>query len=201
MIKKILDSAIICFSRNGFHKTTIDDIAANAGVSKGGVYYHYKNKSEIIYAVLEKGVKTMNACWVTEFEKDQPVTVMLKNMIDSFITFSFNFPELMKVTFGEATIGLDSLLIKKINVLQNTTIKLLAYQLDYGKKLNAVKKDVDSESLATGLIGMVASMCTQNDTRENRATKEQLVNTAFSIISSGIFEEDKTNMPTRIKFL
>lgn len=201
MIKKILDSAIICFSKNGFHKTTIDDIAANAGVSKGGVYYHYKNKSEIIYAVLEKGVKTMNSNWVTEFEKDQPVTVMLKNMIDSFITFSFTFPELMKVTFGEATVGLDFQLIKKINELQNTTIKLLASQLDYGKTLNAVKKDVDSESLATGLIGMVASMCTRNDTRENQATKEQLVDTAFSIISSGIFEEDKSNMPTRIKFM
>ena len=40
------------FTRLGFNKARMDDIAAEAGLSKGSLYWHFKSKDEIISAVL-----------------------------------------------------------------------------------------------------------------------------------------------------
>ncbi len=49
---QILDAAMEVFTRLGFHKARMDDIAAEAGLSKGSLYWHFSSKEEIISAVL-----------------------------------------------------------------------------------------------------------------------------------------------------
>lgn len=44
----ILHAAIACFARDGFHKTTMSDIANQAGVSDGLAYRYFSGKDEII---------------------------------------------------------------------------------------------------------------------------------------------------------
>jgi AcrR family transcriptional regulator len=44
----ILHAAIACFARDGFHKTTMSDIASQAGVSDGLAYRYFSGKEEII---------------------------------------------------------------------------------------------------------------------------------------------------------
>ncbi len=46
--KAILDSAFQAFSSYGFRKTSMDDIARGAGMSRPAVYLHYKNKEAIV---------------------------------------------------------------------------------------------------------------------------------------------------------
>ena len=43
----ILDGAFETFTRNGYRDTAIDDIAAAADISKGGIYFHFPNKESI----------------------------------------------------------------------------------------------------------------------------------------------------------
>ena len=50
----ILNIAAIIFSKFGFHKTTIDEIARAAHKAKGSVYYHFKSKEELFQAVIDK---------------------------------------------------------------------------------------------------------------------------------------------------
>ncbi len=45
--EKILEAALLCFNEKGYHKTSIDDIALNGKISKGGIYYHFKSKEEL----------------------------------------------------------------------------------------------------------------------------------------------------------
>jgi AcrR family transcriptional regulator len=45
--EKILEAALLCFNKKGYHKTSIDDIALNGKISKGGIYYHFKSKEEL----------------------------------------------------------------------------------------------------------------------------------------------------------
>ncbi len=51
---QILDAARACFIRNGYGHTRVDDIAKEAGLSKGGVYFHFSSKREIFDALLER---------------------------------------------------------------------------------------------------------------------------------------------------
>ncbi|SEJ83805.1 transcriptional regulator, TetR family [Paraburkholderia diazotrophica] len=53
-IRQILDAAFAEFSTRGFTCTRIDDIAARAGVSKGGIYTHFDSKEEVLHALLER---------------------------------------------------------------------------------------------------------------------------------------------------
>ncbi|MGD0144638.1 MAG: helix-turn-helix domain-containing protein [Rhizomicrobium sp.] len=49
----IEDAARKLFAARGFADTTIDDIAAHAGVAKGAVYHHFSSKEEIFTRVVE----------------------------------------------------------------------------------------------------------------------------------------------------
>ena len=49
---QILDAAMAVFSRLGFHTARMDDIAEEAGLSKGALYLYYKSKDAIIGAIL-----------------------------------------------------------------------------------------------------------------------------------------------------
>ena len=49
---KILDAAFVEFSNRGYTSTTVEAIAARAGLSKAGIYAHYKSKEDIFEDLL-----------------------------------------------------------------------------------------------------------------------------------------------------
>lgn len=49
---EIVTAARRCFSRDGFHQTSMPDIAAEAGVSAGAPYRYFASKEEIILAIV-----------------------------------------------------------------------------------------------------------------------------------------------------
>lgn len=51
--KTILDAAWAAFSVYGFRKTSMDDIARAAGMSRPALYLHYKNKDDIFRSLVE----------------------------------------------------------------------------------------------------------------------------------------------------
>jgi TetR/AcrR family transcriptional regulator, repressor for uid operon len=53
---RIVAGALISFSKNGFDKTRMDDIAAESGVSKGTIYIYFKSKEELFYELCEKNL-------------------------------------------------------------------------------------------------------------------------------------------------
>jgi TetR/AcrR family fatty acid metabolism transcriptional regulator len=52
--QEVLEAAIKVFARMGFHKARMDDIAQEASVSKGVLYFYFKSKDAIIEALLKQ---------------------------------------------------------------------------------------------------------------------------------------------------
>ena len=52
----MLEKALTVFTRYGFRKTSIEDIAKAAGISRQGIYFHFKNKDEIFKASIQKSL-------------------------------------------------------------------------------------------------------------------------------------------------
>jgi len=52
--EQILQAALTCFVRTGYHKTTMDNVVQEAGLSKGSIYSHFESKKEIFLALLDK---------------------------------------------------------------------------------------------------------------------------------------------------
>ena len=55
-IPLILDAALAAFSVQGYADTRIDDIAREAGLSKGGLYAHFESKEAIFNALLQRSL-------------------------------------------------------------------------------------------------------------------------------------------------
>ncbi len=51
---QILDAAMVTFSKLGFHKARMSDIAETSGLSKGSLYWYFDSKDSIILNLLEK---------------------------------------------------------------------------------------------------------------------------------------------------
>lgn len=49
--RQVLDAATECFARQGFHRTTMQDIVREAGLSAGAVYGYFAGKDDIIEAI------------------------------------------------------------------------------------------------------------------------------------------------------
>lgn len=52
--RQILDAALTCFARRGFHQATINQICTEAGLSTGAVYRYFPSKNDLILAIAEE---------------------------------------------------------------------------------------------------------------------------------------------------
>ena len=55
--EQILEAAMICFAKRGFHQTSMHDISDDAGISVGLIYRYFKNKEEVIAALADEHKK------------------------------------------------------------------------------------------------------------------------------------------------
>lgn len=73
---KILASAIKLFSTRGFNAASVDDICADAGISKGAFYHHFKSKQDLFLALLDVWLQTIDNAIEASKDKTVPETFM-----------------------------------------------------------------------------------------------------------------------------
>jgi TetR/AcrR family transcriptional repressor of uid operon len=54
---QILDAAVACFAKRGFHQASMHDISAEAGISVGLIYRYFQNKEAVIAAMADRHKK------------------------------------------------------------------------------------------------------------------------------------------------
>jgi AcrR family transcriptional regulator len=52
--ERLLESAKILFSQRGYYATSVEDIVASAGLSKGAFYFYFKSKEELFKSLVEE---------------------------------------------------------------------------------------------------------------------------------------------------
>ena len=82
----ILAAAIGVFARYGFKKTSVEDIARAADISKQGLYLHFASKEDIFVACLKKYlVENHAAMELLLFREDAPLFARLVDAFDSWV--------------------------------------------------------------------------------------------------------------------
>src|SRR6266436_9376884 len=51
---QILDAALVCFAKRGFHQASMHDISSEAGISVGLIYRYFENKDAVISAMADR---------------------------------------------------------------------------------------------------------------------------------------------------
>ncbi|MEU5842096.1 TetR/AcrR family transcriptional regulator [Rhodococcus sp. NPDC047139] len=82
------------FVRNGYGSSSIRTIAQEAGVSLSALYYHYKNKQDLLLAILLDGVDTYDAVCDAELARagDDPIE-QIRAFVRGNVVFRTKFPE------------------------------------------------------------------------------------------------------------
>ena len=95
--KEILDAAMRCYSKKGYHATTMDDITRESGLTKGGIYWHFKSKRELYIEMLREHKKVHLGLWqrideikVKEDALIQGGLLFLREHIDNEWLFNVN---------------------------------------------------------------------------------------------------------------
>jgi len=77
----ILDAALRCFSRDGFHNTTTADIVRESGVSQGSLYLYFANKDDIVVALADdrhQGEAFLNALAQREHDPIRGLALLIE---------------------------------------------------------------------------------------------------------------------------
>ena len=68
--QRILGAAAELFVHYGYDKTTVDDIARKAGVSKGAIYLHFKSKDNLLEGLIIREMQAYAEKWLELLEAD-----------------------------------------------------------------------------------------------------------------------------------
>ena len=129
---EIMDAAMLLFMEKGYANTTTQDIVDKVNISRGLLYYHFKNKEDILYCLVERySEKLLRYIHVIVNDDDKTAIEKIRAFIDATIISTDNVSaegtELQKtVDLEENRYMLDKLshkLIEKLTIYFERIIK------------------------------------------------------------------------------
>lgn len=124
--ERILDVAIQLFNENGTNAVSTNHIAEAAGISPGNLYYHFRNKEEIINAIYDR----MSAGWadIHLLPDGQPPTLhdlkmMVRRNFEVLVPYRFFYREMVLLIRNDAELQ------KKYQAVRNGGFANIEYLL------------------------------------------------------------------------
>jgi AcrR family transcriptional regulator len=155
----ILDAALAAFSRNGYHATSLDDVAGEAGVSKALIYEHFASKQELYADLIARNAHELTqrvAGALAGVEVESGVG-RLSTGLEAFFAFVEERRDAWRMLFRETSDPeASAVLDRMVEQVTGEVTDLLA--LDPGARGLDAKDDPALRLLAEMLVGGVQSM-------------------------------------------
>ncbi len=82
---EILKSAAAAFRRRGYHGASVDEIASALEMTKGNLYYYFKNKEEILFACHEYSLDKLLALMAAVLAESTSPEAKLRRLMLAFV--------------------------------------------------------------------------------------------------------------------
>jgi AcrR family transcriptional regulator len=156
----ILDAALAAFSNNGYHATSLDDVAGEAGVSKALIYEHFASKQELYADLIARNARELTqrvAGALVGVEVESGVK-RLAIGLEAFFAFVEERRDAWRMLFREVT-DIETAAVVGRMVEQVTVEVTGLIALDPGARdLGDPEEDPALRLLAEMLVGGVQSM-------------------------------------------
>ncbi len=165
---EILDAALVCFSKDGFHGTTMHDIVRQSRLSPGAIYNYFKSKEEIIEAIanqrqLKENLLVMNTI------NTGPAAQALERIRDAFLDELNNPKERLRRRVSVqlwAEGQRNSTIRRVVRRSFDEPRKLISAVLDAAQKQGAIADSVDTGALACFVIAAFHGLVLQREWNE-----------------------------------
>ena len=151
---RIIQSAIECFSKNGFDRTRMDEISLLADLSKGTLYNYFDNKEDLFNAICEDSLDLL------KIQLDQLFTKNRDDLISNAELFYENFQKIQKE--GSAKVFFEAL----SESTRNPKLKIILFQhrlkiyklvenyLQIQSDKGFIKSDINLTYVASGMVSL-----------------------------------------------
>lgn len=179
----IMDAAMDLFSRQGYHRTNIRDVADHLGISAGTLYLYFGNKQELLLQVADRIVKrTIEAV----AQKVAPESDLIKVMYlrsrafqQTYENFNGTLAQLRAESGYMGTSGQN--LIKQIHIdLIGPLIKEVQQAMD-----QKIIRESDPEILALTFLTLIEMLCFRL-TWDDKYTFDQIYSFLFDLLMNGL---------------
>lgn len=83
----LLNAALVSFSARGYSHTTLDDIARQAGTTRGAIHWHFGNKAELYNTLVREGYARAARTFKDAFTTQDTPLQTLRNLLVRWISY------------------------------------------------------------------------------------------------------------------
>ena len=138
---RIIQSAIECFSKNGFDRTRMDEISLLADLSKGTLYNYFDNKEDLFNAICEDSLDLL------KIQLNQIFTKSKDDLIFNAELFYENFQKIQKE--GSAKVFFEAL----SESTRNPKLKIICSNIE--SKSISLLKTICRSKVIRGLLKVI----------------------------------------------
>lgn len=182
--KNILDAAREIFSKKGYTKTTIKEVAERAEISIGGIYLYYKNKEELYTELIRKQMDSFSKH--TEVLRNNPPLAALRLLIEDYLDYAIKWTKLVSMHIKEHDLKLKKPLKKEFLAAQR---RLLADILTNGIK-KGIFRDINCNETADVILFSLRGMILAYISGDIKTPKKQ-GEFFYKLMLNGIKRMDK----------
>jgi AcrR family transcriptional regulator len=154
----ILDAARTVFSREGYAATSVDDVAAEAGIAKGTVYLYFKSKEELYLAALARDIRVFTGKAREEMES----VPVFREKIEAFLRVRLDYckahEEFLRIYLSEyGSMCVTTSISKELRRLQRKNMRYVASVVQKAIDRREIRK-VSAPALAATLFDMARGL-------------------------------------------
>jgi AcrR family transcriptional regulator len=152
--QEIMDAAIACFARKGFHRTTVDDICEEAGLSPGAVYRYFSSKDDIIVATVEESV-VRSAHFFQALAVEEDIFPVLEHMLEEHFQ-RLEQPE--RNTYYKVRMQLwaeaaqNPGVKERLQLIRHEAVQQYAAAIKKGQKSGYINPDLDAQAVSVAIM-------------------------------------------------
>jgi AcrR family transcriptional regulator len=152
--KQLMAAAIDCFARLGYQGTSIDRIARHAGVTKGAVYCHFRDKEDLLFEAVKDRVGSFEHQVLRAVPPGQDAVRALRNVADAcFFHATVSNHRRFIITLMVEALDTNPRLSAEFRQMLRRFRAFLAGIVRIGQQQAVFRSDVEPEIAASVLMG------------------------------------------------
>jgi TetR/AcrR family transcriptional regulator, transcriptional repressor for nem operon len=155
--ERLLQAAFHEVYRSGFQSASLDTILASAGVTKGALYYHFKNKEALGYAIVEEIIAPdSRAQWLRPLQRGKdPIDTLIEIVQGISVRREDVRGGCPLINLTQEMSRLDEGFRKRLAKVFRAWQEGIAAALREGQIQGRLRRDVEPAQAASFLIAMV----------------------------------------------
>ena len=169
--ERIMQSAMENFSKKGFDRTRMEDIAAAAGLAKGTLYLYFKDKEDLFYAICDHNLEELRKQLSRLFNRKENVLPDAERFYDEYRKRSLGSDTIWfeMIAVSTRTPRLRKILAENQSKVYRVVKEFLKTQIERGFLREDIKADIVASALIALYNGLaVNKLLLQTSNSENQ---------------------------------